>query len=68
MDGTVKVPPTDTGVKCPKCKKKNLVIRSGKRGKFVSCSGFPKCRHIVSNDEFANISGLSQDQVDAMLK
>ena len=68
MDGTVKVPPTDTGVKCPKCKKKNLVVRSGKRGKFISCSGFPKCRHIVNESDFRSISGLSNDQVDAMLK
>ena len=64
----MKVPPTDTGVKCPKCKKKNLVVRSGKRGKFISCSGFPKCRHILNESDFRSISGLSNDQVDAMLK
>jgi DNA topoisomerase-1 len=39
-----KPPPVDTGLKCPKCGKKNIVIRQGKRGPFMSCSGFPKCR------------------------
>ena len=39
-----KPPPVDTGLLCPKCGKKNIVIRQGKRGPFMSCSGFPKCR------------------------
>ncbi len=39
-----KPPPVDTGLKCPKCGKKNIVVRQGKRGPFMSCSGFPKCR------------------------
>lgn len=30
--------------KCPKCDK-NLVIRFGKRGKFIGCSGYPECTH-----------------------
>jgi len=37
-------PPVDTGLLCPKCGKKNIVVREGKRGPFMSCSGFPKCR------------------------
>ncbi len=32
------------GKTCPKCGK-DLVIRWGRYGKFVSCSGFPECRH-----------------------
>jgi DNA topoisomerase-1 len=39
-----KPPPVDTGLMCPKCGKKAIVIRQGKRGPFMSCSGFPKCR------------------------
>ncbi len=39
-----KPPPKPTGLKCPKCNKKDLVVRSGKRGDFVSCLGYPKCR------------------------
>ncbi|PLW80519.1 DNA topoisomerase I [Candidatus Woesearchaeota archaeon] len=30
---------------CPKCGK-DLVLRSSFYGKFLGCSGFPKCRHI----------------------
>ncbi len=37
-----KAVPTDRT--CPDCGK-NLVIRSGRRGKFLGCSGYPKCRH-----------------------
>ncbi len=33
-----------TGEECPECGKP-LVIREGKRGKFVACSGYPKCRY-----------------------
>ena len=39
-----KPPPVDTGLTCPKCGKKQIVIRQGKRGPFMSCLGFPKCR------------------------
>lgn len=39
-----------TGETCPKCKKSELVIRVAGRRKsgpnpFISCSGFPRCRH-----------------------
>jgi DNA topoisomerase-1 len=36
--------PVPTDRTCPDCGK-NLVIRSGRRGKFLGCSGYPKCRH-----------------------
>lgn len=39
-----KPPPVDTGLMCPKCHKKHIVVRQGKRGPFMSCSGFPRCR------------------------
>jgi len=32
------------GRQCPKCER-DLVIRWGRFGKFISCSGFPECRH-----------------------
>jgi len=37
-------PPEDTGVKCDRCGRP-MVVRTGRRGKFISCSGFPKCRN-----------------------
>ncbi|MBF0385834.1 MAG: type I DNA topoisomerase [Candidatus Omnitrophica bacterium] len=30
--------------KCPLCSRQ-LVVKWGRRGKFLSCSGFPKCKH-----------------------
>lgn len=39
-----KVPVEETGEMCPECKEGKQVIRSGKFGKFLSCSRFPDCR------------------------
>lgn len=39
-----KTGPEPIGRACPKCGK-DLVIRYGRYGKFISCSGFPDCRH-----------------------
>jgi DNA topoisomerase-1 len=36
--------PEPIGRECPECGKE-LVIRWGRYGKFISCSGFPDCRH-----------------------
>ena len=36
--------PEPIGRACPECGKE-LVIRWGRYGKFISCSGFPDCRH-----------------------
>ncbi len=33
-----------TNMKCPDCGKP-MLIRLGRRGPFLGCSGFPKCRH-----------------------
>jgi len=30
-------------ITCPKCQEHNLVIRTGKRGAFVGCTGYPEC-------------------------
>jgi DNA topoisomerase-1 len=39
-----KTGPEPIGRACPECGKE-LVIRYGRYGKFISCSGFPACRH-----------------------
>jgi len=36
--------PEKLGEQCPECGK-DLVVREGRRGKFVACSGYPKCRY-----------------------
>jgi DNA topoisomerase I len=33
---------------CPKCGKQ-LVLRTGSYGEFVSCSGYPKCKYVKQN-------------------
>ncbi len=40
--------PEPTGVKCHKCKQGELVVRQSKRGPFMGCNRFPRCRTIVS--------------------
>jgi len=39
-----KQPAEPAGINCEKCGKP-MVIRSGRRGKFIACSGFPRCRN-----------------------
>jgi DNA topoisomerase-1 len=36
--------PVPTGIDCDDCGKP-MVVRQGKRGPFLGCSGYPKCRH-----------------------
>jgi DNA topoisomerase I len=36
--------PTD--IPCPQCGK-HMLVRTGRRGKFLGCSGFPECRHTM---------------------
>jgi DNA topoisomerase-1 len=40
--------PESTGIRCHKCKMGELVLRKSKRGPFLGCNRFPKCRTIVS--------------------
>ncbi|WP_458401412.1 type I DNA topoisomerase [Candidatus Avelusimicrobium sp.] len=48
---------------CDKCNKK-MVLRSSKRGYFLGCSGYPKCRNIVniSDEEIAKIKAEHEKQ------
>jgi DNA topoisomerase-1 len=38
------VPKVEAGVNCDRCGRA-MIIRSGKRGEFLACSGFPRCRN-----------------------
>lgn len=40
----IKIAVEETGEKCPTCNEGNLVVRSGKFGKFLSCDRFPECK------------------------
>ncbi|MEN9407894.1 MAG: hypothetical protein RLZZ455_1110 [Candidatus Parcubacteria bacterium] len=51
----VKIETEDTGELCPECVMGNLVIRTGKFGKFLSCSRFPSCKFTKPFVEQTNI-------------
>ncbi|WP_417731430.1 type I DNA topoisomerase [Rosistilla oblonga] len=57
--GTVVLPKTEPMVSeltCPKCEEHPLYVRDSKRGLWLSCSSFPKCRGRVG------FSSLEEDQ------
>jgi len=56
-----KPPPEPTGIKCYKCKEGELVIRQSKRGPFLGCKRFPKCRTIVSHKELEHLKELQSE-------
>jgi DNA topoisomerase-1 len=50
--------PDPTGIKCHKCKSGELVVRKSKRGPFLGCNRFPKCRTIVSTKSLDRLKEL----------
>jgi DNA topoisomerase-1 len=72
-----KPPPQPTGIKCYKCKDGLLVVRQSKKGPFLGCNRFPKCRTIISYKEMDNLRQLQSagrwppqtpEQADQILK
>ena len=53
-----KAPPKPTGIKCHKCSEGQLVIRQSRKGPFLGCNRFPKCRTIVSFKNLENLKDL----------
>jgi len=41
----IKVKVESTGQKCPDCPEGEIVVRTGKYGKFLSCSTYPECKY-----------------------
>jgi DNA topoisomerase-1 len=71
-----KPPAEPTGIKCHKCKQGELVIRQSKKGPFLGCNKFPKCRTIVSFKQLDELKKLqaegkwppeTQEQADEIL-
>jgi DNA topoisomerase-1 len=46
-----KPPPEPTGIRCYKCKEGLLVVRNSRKGPFLGCNRYPKCRTIISIKE-----------------
>jgi ssDNA-binding Zn-finger/Zn-ribbon topoisomerase 1 len=53
-----KPPAEPSGIKCHKCKEGQLVIRQSKRGPFLGCDRFPKCRTIISIKQLDHLKEL----------
>ncbi len=58
-----KAPPVKTTVKCEKCGS-DMLLRQSKRGPWLSCSAFPKCR---SSKQKSKLVGADLAQVDALM-
>ena len=50
----VKFTPVETEEVCPNCGRK-MVIREGRYGKFLGCSGYPECKTIVKIEKKTNL-------------
>ncbi|MBN2212456.1 MAG: type I DNA topoisomerase [Sedimentisphaerales bacterium] len=55
-----KDPPQPSGVRCYKCEGE-LVIRQSKRGPFLGCGRFPRCRTIVSIKQLDHLKELQSE-------
>ncbi len=53
-----KTEPEPAGVNCQKCGKP-MVIRDSRRGKFLSCSGFPRCRNAKPLDKLEELKAAA---------
>ena len=51
------------GRACPKCGEE-LLLRSGRYGNFIACSGFPKCKYTEQIDEEGNAVEVKQEVSD----
>jgi DNA topoisomerase-1 len=63
-DGNIappKPPAEPTGLKCYKCREGELVIRQSKKGPFMGCNRFPRCRTIVSIKQKENLLKLQAE-------
>jgi DNA topoisomerase I len=56
--------PIKTTIKCEKCGEGILVLRGGKRGPWLGCNRFPKCRGMKS---FTKLEGADKAQVEALI-
>jgi DNA topoisomerase I len=56
-----KPPAEPSGIKCHKCKQGELVIRQSKKGPFLGCGRFPKCRTIVSYKHLDELKKLQSE-------
>lgn len=54
-------PKEESGVACAKCGRP-MLIRVGKRGKFIACSGYPRCRNSHPIEKLAELKAAADAQ------
>ncbi len=64
-EGNIKIiekaePEIREDIKCEKCGKP-MAVRKGRFGKFLGCTGYPKCRNIKGIDEKGNVVEAKQN-------
>src|SRR5262249_35589997 len=59
----VKAKPITTPIPCEKCKSP-MLLRDSKRGPFLGCSSFPKCR---ATKWYAKLNETEKAQIDALM-
>ena len=52
------------GRTCPKCGENELLLRSGRFGNFIACSGFPKCKYTEQCDDEGNAVAVKTETTD----
>ncbi|MBN1764155.1 MAG: type I DNA topoisomerase [Sedimentisphaerales bacterium] len=57
-----KAPPKPSGITCYKCGGE-LVVRESKRGEFLGCGSFPKCRTIISIKQLDHLKELQEQGI-----
>lgn len=64
----VKIETEKLNEKCPDCKEGELVIRTGRFGKFISCSRFPECKYTAKFLEKVGIKCPDCTEGDVIVK
>lgn len=59
-----KTPPVQTGIACEKCGTGTLLLRDGKRGPWLGCSHFPKCRAMKN---VSKLEGKEKELIESLL-
>lgn len=64
----IEIPIEKTGEKCPDCKEGDLIIRTGKFGKFIACDKFPNCKYTKQFIEKINMKCPDCKEGDVIIK
>ncbi|HUU84471.1 MAG TPA: type I DNA topoisomerase, partial [Phycisphaerae bacterium] len=54
------VPVEEAGISCERCGRP-MVIRTGRRGKFIACPGYPRCRNTKPIEKLDELQALARE-------